>query len=231
MEVRKIQIRPEDEARLRELLKIHETDIDSLSDDELDAAEEKASQKIQKLLKIPSHSNNNHNKSVQRFHFPLKTGTMAILAAAAVVLLVQTQKNETVPNFSHMTTKGNSEVTEFFCDFSVVGEAVTSDPDQTHFEVASGHDSFLKMFCSDPVFVHVGFVEQGMLHLELSNLDIFNDQNLAMQGKALVSLTKYAAQKSGLKVLVTTEPLEKMDLSEADRQGLWLKDVPLSVKP
>lgn len=229
MEIRKIQIKPEDESRLRELLKIHEADIDSLSDEELDAAEEQTERRLRILLK--KQSNPLPDKSVLRFRTPLKTGTMAFLAAAAVVLFVQVQKNESAPNFANMITKGNSEITDIYCDVSVVGEAVTRDAQQTQYEVASGQESHLKMYCSDPVYVHVGFVEQGILHLELSNLEISTDQIVVMQSKQLVNLTELAAQKSGLRVVVTKEQLTKKDLSEADRQGLWSEEVPLAVKP
>ncbi len=229
MEIRKLQIKPEDETRLRELLKIHEADIDSLSDEELDAAEEQTERRLRSLLK--KHSQAHPDKSVLRFRTPLKTGTMAFLAAAAVILLVQTQKNETVPNFQNMITKGNSKVTDIYCDISVVGEAVTSNSNQTQYEVAADQQSHLKMYCSDPVFVHVGFLEQGVLHLEMSNLEISTNQIVVMQGKQLVNLTELAAQKSGLRVLVTKEQLTKKDLTEADRQGLWSEEVSLTVKP
>ncbi len=229
MEIRKLQIKPEDETRLRELLKIHEAHIDSLSDDELDAAEVETERKLRNLLK--KQSKPHPEKSVLRFRTPLKTGTMAFLAAAAVILFVQTQKNETVPNFQNMITKGNSQVTDIFCDVSVVGETVTSDSNQTQYEVAAGQESHLKMYCSDPVYVHVGFVEQGVLHLEMSNLEISTNQIVVMQSKQLVNLTELAAQKSGLRVLVTKEKVTKKEFTEADRQGLWSEEVPLTVKP
>ena len=46
MELRAIEIGPEHEQRLRELLKIHEKAVDTLSDCELDKAEQDFSQRI-----------------------------------------------------------------------------------------------------------------------------------------------------------------------------------------
>jgi hypothetical protein len=143
MEVRKIQIKPEDETRLRELLKIHEADIDQLSDDELDAAEAQASQKLQKLLQKQSQPQ--PTPSVLRFRQPLKTGTMAILAAAAVMLFMQ--RNQSVNDVPSMVSKGTEPVAAVSCDSSVF--EVENKTNQTT-------DHYLKLYCGQPVYVHLG---------------------------------------------------------------------------
>ena len=216
MEVRKIQITPEDETRLRELLKIHEADIDKLSDDELDAAEAQTSQKLQRLLK--NQSQPEPTPSVLRFRQPLKTGTMAFLAAAAVMLFMQ--RNQTPTDIPSMVTKGTEPLAAVACDSSV-------------FEVENranqSTDHYLKLYCGQPVYVHLGYVQGEMLHLEMSNLSVSAQENVVMKGSQPLKFTALAPKDNHLMLLVTEKPLSTMDLSPADRSGLWIEE--LSLKP
>jgi hypothetical protein len=229
MEIRKMQIRPEDECRLRELLKIHEAAIDSLSDEELDAVEEQTSQRLQKLLKKPG--NPTQNNPVLQGRFPLKTGTMAFLAAAAVMLFVQMQGNETMPNPSNMITKGNSTSTQISCSVFIVDRhgAAPAYIDGL-FVVQGDQESRLKIFCGEAMFVHVGYAQGEMLHLVESNLKIPAAETILMLEGKPMNLTPLAAKKSGLTVLVTEQELDKKDLTPADLAGLWFEEISLSVK-
>jgi hypothetical protein len=218
MEVRKIQITPEDETRLRELLKIHEADIDKLSDDELDAAEAQTSQKIQRFLKKQSQPQ--PSPSVLRFRQPLKTGTMAFLAAAAVMLFMQ--RNQTVNDVPSMVTKGTEPVAAVACDSSVF--EVENKANQTT-------DRYLKLYCGQSVYVHLGYVQGEMLHLEMSNLSVSTQENVVMKGSQPLKFTTLDPKESSLMLLVTEKPLNKMDLSPADRSGLWIEELSLKTAP
>lgn len=229
MEVRKFKIGPEDEARLRELLKVHEADIDRLSDEELDAAEEQTSQRLKRLLQ--KQSNPNQNKSLLRFRLPLKTGTMAFLAAAAVMLFMQMEVNENIPNASQVVSKGTSPVSDVSCESSIVeSDGATPDYDNGHYVIHKDKNSYLKLHCSQTVYVHVGYVQGEILHLELSNLEISTAEKLVMNGHQRLDFTALAQQKSDLMVLVTEQPLEKLDLTPADRAGLWFEEIPLVIQ-
>lgn len=218
MEVRKIQITPEDEARLRELLKIHEADIDKLSDDELDAAEAQTSQKLQRLLRKQSQPQ--PTPSVLRFRQPLKTGTMAFLAAAAVMLFMQ--KNQNVDDVSTMVTKGIEPLAAVACDSSVF--EVENKANKTA-------DHYLKLYCGQPVYVHLGYIQGEMLHLEMSNLSISAQENVVMKGGQPLKFKTLAPQEGGLMLLVTEKPLNTMDLAPADRSGLWIEELALKAVP
>jgi hypothetical protein len=218
MEVRKIQITPEDETRLRELLKIHEADIDKLSDDELDAAEVQTSQKIQRLLKKQSQPQ--PSPSVLRFRQPLKTGTMAFLAAAAVMLFMQ--RNQSVNDVPSMVTKGTEPVAAVACDSSVF--EVENKANQTT-------DRYLKLYCGQPVYVHLGYLQGETLHLEMSNLSVSTQENVVMKGSQPLKFTTLDPKESSLMLLVTEKPLNKMDLSPADTSGLWIEELSLKTAP
>lgn len=218
MEVRKIQITPEDETRLRELLKIHEADIDKLSDDELDAAEAQTSQKIQRLLKKQSQPQ--PSPSVLRFRQPLRTGTMAFLAAAAVMLFMQ--RNQSVNDVPSMVTKGTEPVAAVACDSTVF--EVENKANQTT-------DRYLKLYCGQPVYVHLGYIQGETLHLEMSNLSVSTQENVVMKGSQPLKFTTLDPKESSLMLLVTEKPLNKMDLSPADRSGLWIEELSLKTAP
>lgn len=218
MEVRKIQVTPEDETRLRELIKIHEADIDRLSDDELDAAEAQTSQKLQRLLQKQSQPQ--PAPSVLRFRQPLKTGTMAFLAAAAVMLFMQ--RNQTAPDISSMVTKGTEPVAAVACDSSVF---------EVENKVNKTTDRYLKLYCGQPVYVHLGYVQGETLHLEMSNLSVSAQENVVMKGSERLKFTTLAPQENHLMLLVTEKPLNTMDLSPADRSGLWIEELSLKTVP
>ncbi|HET9240537.1 MAG TPA: hypothetical protein VFO10_24955 [Oligoflexus sp.] len=218
MEVRKIQITPEDETRLRELLKIHEADIDRLSDDELDAAEAQTSQSLQRLLQKQSQAQ--PAPSVLRFRQPLKTGTMAFLAAAAVMLFMQ--RNQNVTDVQSMVTKGTEPVAAVACDSSVF---------EVENKVNKTSDHYLKLYCGQPVYVHLGYVQGETLHLEMSNLSVSAQENVVMKGSQPLKFTPVAPQESHLMLLVTEKPLNTMDLSPADRSGLWIEELSLKTAP
>jgi len=218
MEVREIQLTPEDETRLRELLKIHEAYIDKLSDDQLDAAEARTSHKLQRLLHKQNQSQ--QKKSVPRFSQRLKTGTMAFLAAAAVILLMQ--RNQTITDISTGVTKGIEPAAAIACDSSAF-EVENKTNNTTEY--------YLKLYCGQPVYVHLGYIQGEILHLEMSNLSVSIQQNVVMKGSQPLKFTTLAPNESGLVLLVTEQPLNKVDLSPADRKGLWSEELSLMTSP
>jgi hypothetical protein len=229
MEVRKIKILPEDEHRLRELLKIHETDIERLSDEELTAVEDQMSLRLRDLLH--KHQKSPHNQPVLRLRRPLKAGAVAFLAAAAVLLFMQMQFQESIPHVSELVTKGNEPATRISCDSTVVESDGTSpDIQDGQYLIPSGKSSYVKLHCGQPVYVHVGYLRADMLHLELSNLAVSMKDKVVMQGIDRVDFTALAKQNSGLVVLVTDKPLDKLDLTPKDRAGLWFEELPLLIK-
>jgi hypothetical protein len=200
------------------LLKIHEADIDKLSDDELDAAEAQTSQKIQRLLKKQSQPQ--PSPSVLRFRQPLRTGTMAFLAAAAVMLFMQ--RNQSVNDVPSMVTKGTEPVAAVACDSTVF--EVENKANQTT-------DRYLKLYCGQPVYVHLGYIQGETLHLEMSNLSVSTQENVVMKGSQPLKFTTLDPKESSLMLLVTEKPLNKMDLSPADRSGLWIEELSLKTAP
>jgi hypothetical protein len=218
MEVRKIQITPENQTRLRELLRFHEADIDKLSDDELDAAEAQTSQRLQSLLQKQSQPS--PTPSVLRFRQPLKTGTMAFLAAAALMLFMQ--KNHDVTDVSPVVTKGAEPLAAVACDSSVFEVENKANKTTEH---------YLKLYCGQPVYVHLGYIQGEMLHLEMSNLSVSAQENVVMKGSQRLKFTTLAPKVTGLMLLVTEKPLNTMDLSPADRSGIWIEELALKAAP
>ncbi|MDQ3233297.1 MAG: hypothetical protein M3Q07_15885 [Pseudobdellovibrionaceae bacterium] len=230
MEVRKIKIGPEDESRLRELLRIHEAAVDRLTDEQLDEAEQRTSEQIQNFLQ--NHGASQPTKSVLRFRRPLKSGAMAFLAAAAAVLFVQMNISEQNPYEPQIVSKGTVQGPALSCESSVVeSDGTTPQYDRTHYLVKANKKSYLKLHCGQPVFVHVGYMKGSSFFLEVRNLTVSTTESVVMRGKNRVDVTALARKKSGLMVLVTEKPISKVELSDADRQGFWMDDLPLAIKP
>ncbi|WP_141731445.1 hypothetical protein [Oligoflexus tunisiensis] len=230
MEVRKIRIGPEDEARLRELLRIHEAEIDSLSDEQLDVAEDQTSERLVRLLNKQGNSNTK-SISIPRSRSPWKAGTVAFLAAAAAVLFVQSRMSENESYQPQLVTKGITKASRLACESSIVeSDGTTPDFAGAHYLVKADKSSYLKLHCGQPVYVHVGFMKGELLHLEMSNLSVSVSEKVVMNGIDRVDFTSLVRARNGLAVLVTDRPLNKQDLNAAERSGYWLEEVPLKIK-
>jgi hypothetical protein len=228
MEVRKIKIGPEDEARLRELLRIHEAEIDSLSDDQLEVAEDQTSERLKTLLNKPIHSN---PISLPRSRSPWKAGTVAFLAAAAAVLFVQSRMSDEALHQPQLVSKGITKASRIDCESSIVeSDGTTPDHVGDHYLVKADKSSYLKLRCGQPVYVHLGFMKGELLHLELSNLSVSVSEKVVMNGIDRVDFTSLTRARKGLTVLVTDRPLDKQDLNPAERSVFWVEEVPLKIK-
>lgn len=219
MEIRKFKIVSEDEARLRELMRIQEAEIDRLTDEELEAAERQNSEQIFRLL--------GKNKVV-RFRAPVKSSAVAFLAAAAALLFVNVQQQNQVPP-SQVVSKGTVEALPFACEPTIVTDSGSASIKDGAYPVKAGTTTYLKLsHCSEkPVFVHIGYLQGEMLHLSYSNLSIANSENLVMQGQIRLNVMEEWQKHPGLIVVVTDQALNGSDLSPKDRAGLWLDEIPL----
>ena len=70
-----------------------------------------------------------------------------------------------------------------------------------------------------------------MLHLEMSNLSVSTEENVVVQGSQRLKFTTLAPEETDLMLLVTEKPLNTMDLSPADRSGLWIEELALKALP
>lgn len=229
MQVRTITMGPEDQLRLRELLKIHEAEIDSMTDDELDVLEQATSDRLQRLLE--THDNPQPLSNVRPLRIPMKTGTVAFLAAAAALVFVHMQFRNPIAFEPEMVSKGLEPASAVSCESSIVeSDGTTPAFDQNVYTVPAGKSSYLKLHCGRPVYVHIGVMKGDSLHLELQNLSVSPAEKVVMRGLDRVDFTALVARQANTVVLVTEKPISVSELGAKDRNGFWMEDVPLKIQ-
>lgn len=210
MELRAIDIKPEHEQRLRELLKIQEAAVDALSDDELDRAEQDLSQRILHLVPNPHTIKITRAKSKSWLGLPAKTSAAAFLAAAAAMLFVQmNSSHDPMPKF---VSKGTQPSVTIDCEAHLV-------------ELSADVGSYLKMSCRQQVFVHIGIKQGETLHLLQRNLTISASEGVVQSSAGLLNFRTLPLKHQSLFIVASEQSLESDDLSETEWANLWTESL------
>lgn len=227
MEIRKLKIVPEDEARLRELLNTAEFEIDGLSDEELDEAESRTSQQILRLCEASGVRQ--ISKTSRKLRLPIKSGAVAILAAAVTLLYVRLQI-PTGSGESGIVSKGIGQGSGQLCDMSVIeADRTTPETDSNGYIVKAGTVSYLKLGCGVKPIVQLGVRLGSGIRLIKRNLALAPDSQVVMDGNIRLDIAGLMSANPELMILVTSENVDADQLPEEDRVILWMDQVPLKI--
>ncbi len=215
MELRAIDIKPEHEQRLRELLKIQEKAIDALSDAELDRAEQDLSQRILRLVPSTHPIKITRTRSKKWLGLPAKTSAAAFLTAAAAMLYVQMNSgHDSIPNF---VSKGTAPSVTIDCRAQLI-------------ELEADLGSYLKMSCRQQVFVHIGIKQGHTLHILQRNLTISADQGVVQNTAGLFNFRTLPLQSQSLFIIASEQSLASDDLSETEWAKLWTESLQIDLQ-
>ncbi len=226
MEVRKMEIKPEYTDRLRELLKIHETEIDRMSEAELDEAEHRVSDRIVHLIQSAKPA---RVIPFQRKTFPVRAGATVFLAAAATMLFMQMNLIRHSPN--EMVSKGTTEVSSLDCETKLL-QVESPTPEKTDFGyiLSARHESYLKFTCDKSVFVYLAVQQNENLQLLNKNLSLSDPDRLLEENQQLLDFTALAKTHPSVFIIASEKSLGPTDLLSADRKDLWIEEMRLHLQ-
>jgi hypothetical protein len=226
MELRKIEIKPEYRDRLWELLKIHEKEIDQMSEAELDQAEHRLSGRIVHLIQGVKPT---RVILFKRKTFPVRAGATVFLAAAAAMLFMQMNLIRHSPN--EMVSKGMTAVSALDCETKLLQvERPAPEKTDSGYILSVHHASYLKFTCDRSVFVYLAVQQNENLQLLKKNLSLSDPDHLLEENQQLLDFTGLAKTHPSVFIIASEKSLGPTDLLSADRKDLWIEEMQLHLQ-
>lgn len=208
------KIKTSDMPELKALMLALESQVDAMSDAELEAAEKEVSQSVKRLLKHPSPAGKVLPLRTERKRSGYIAGGFAFLAAALCLFLIQPSAPV---DEALLISKGLQSEQNLPCELRwIQSDRSTPIQDNTGLQIRPSEATHVEVYCALPVFAHLAVKKDGEWTWLRTNQELGQGRGWLAQvgGASAIDLSPEVGNE--VMVVVSRTPIDSLAVSFND---------------